>query len=195
MPSGQTHDRLTLWFLPVTMGACLWITQNSTHTLIVSGAFLFGGLMLTPDLDVRSRPFKRWGWFRWIWIPYQGSMHHRSPLSHAPVIGTTLRIIYLLLWLAIVSFLGLTLLNELVQVGWRWDDIFALMGRLLHRYRQEWIVLIVGLELGAFSHYLADWLVSTFKRVKKQGWKGWQRSLPRPPTRSHRSPKRRIKRR
>lgn len=181
MPSGRTHDRITLYFLPVATGLCLWLTRNSAYTLLVSGGFLFGGLMLAPDLDVRSLPFKRWGWFRWIWIPYQGSMHHRSPLSHAPVIGTTIRIVYLGIWLLIACFFGLTLVNELGQLGWRWEDVFAIMERSLRQYAREWLALVAGLELGAFSHYLADWLVSTYKRVRKQGWQGWWRSLPQSP--------------
>ena len=34
---------------------------------ICSGlAFLFGGLFLSPDLDINSRPYQRWGVLRWI---------------------------------------------------------------------------------------------------------------------------------
>jgi uncharacterized metal-binding protein len=104
MPSGRTHDRITLWSLPLVASCTYLITRHSTPTLMICAGFLFGGLMLGPDLDIHSIHYKRWGWFRWIWLPYRGSM--------------------------------------------------------------------VGLELGAFSHYSADWLVSSHKRRKKRRKKG-----------------------
>ncbi|NET52662.1 MAG: metal-binding protein, partial [Merismopedia sp. SIO2A8] len=99
MPSGQTHDRITLWSLPVVSGLCVTLTKSSDLTLMLSAGFLFGGLMFGPDLDIYSRQFKRWGWLRWIWIPYQKSMRHRSVLSHGLLIGTTLRVVYLAIWI------------------------------------------------------------------------------------------------
>jgi uncharacterized metal-binding protein len=171
MPSGQTHDRITLWTLPVAAGLTLAVTHSSTLTLIVSGGFLFSGLMLGPDLDVRSVQFKRWGWLRWIWIPYRGSLRHRSPYSHAPVTGTVVRVAYLLLWLGLIGFVSLTIANELLQLGWTWEEIAGVMRRSLHHYWLYWIALAVGLELGALSHYLADWGISTHKQVQKKGWK------------------------
>jgi uncharacterized metal-binding protein len=107
MPSGSTHDRITLWSLPIITGLTAAVTRSGNLTLLVSGGFLFSGLMLSPDLDLHSLPFKRWGWLRWIWIPYQKAMHHRSVFSHGPLIGTTLRVLYLASWMALLGLLGL----------------------------------------------------------------------------------------
>ena len=173
MPSGKTHDRITLWSLPVVAGLTLVVTQNlvaaqrGMATLMICAGFLFGGLMLGPDLDIHSVQYKRWGWLRWIWLPYRGSMKHRSPWSHAPITGTTVRVIYLLAWLGFAGFAGLTLINELWQLGWTWDQIGEVIERSLWQYQVETIAFVVGLELGAFSHYTADWLVSSHKRSKK----------------------------
>jgi uncharacterized metal-binding protein len=171
MPSGRTHDRITLWTLPLVGGLTLWISRDSTLTLIICGGFLFGGLMFGPDLDIHSIQFKRWGWFRWIWIPYRGSMRHRSPLSHSPITGTALRIVYLLAWVGAVSFVSLALLNEIWQFGWTWRDIGVFLGRSLQKNKLEWLMLCLGLELGALSHYAADLGLTTYKRFKRQGWK------------------------
>ncbi|MBW4516011.1 MAG: metal-binding protein [Timaviella obliquedivisa GSE-PSE-MK23-08B] len=168
MPSGQTHDRITLWTLPMVAGLTLAVTRNSLPTLMICAGYLFGGLMLGPDLDLHSIHYKRWGWFRWIWLPYRGSMKHRSPYSHAPIMGTTLRVIYLLAWLGLAGFLGIALSNELFQIGWTWAAIGQGIGQFLQRYLAEAIALCIGLELGAFSHYTADWLVSSHKRRKKK---------------------------
>jgi uncharacterized metal-binding protein len=180
MPSGRTHDRITLYSLPITAVLSLTITQDTALTLTTCGGFLFSGLMLGPDLDVRSLHFKRWGWFRWIWLPYQGSLKHRSPLSHGPITGTVVRVMYLLIWVGIAWLVGLTLLNEIAQLGWTWEEILGQIGRSLHHHWPLWVALLIGLELGAFSHYIADWGVSTHKRVRKQGW----RSLLQPSSKS-----------
>ncbi len=52
MPSGRTHDRITMYALPFVAGFTLWQTRSSNATLLVAGGFLFGGLMFGPDLDI-----------------------------------------------------------------------------------------------------------------------------------------------
>lgn len=172
MPSGRTHDRITWWSFPILAGFTFWKTQSSSLTLLISVGFLFGGLMFGPDLDIHSVQYKRWGWFRWIWIPYRGSMRHRSVLSHGPIVGTTLRIIYLSLWLGILGLFGLTIVNELWQTGLTWERIAEGTQRSLQQHTKSWLVLCLGLELGALSHYTSDWGSTTYKHCKKQGWQG-----------------------
>jgi len=124
-------------------------------------------LMLSPDLDLNSRPFQRWGWLRWIWIPYQKSMRHRSVFSHGPIIGTTLRILYLACWIAwfgLLIVLGVQLVQEL---SFSWQGFATAVVHWLSDYWTEAIALFVGLELGAMSHSLSDWTNSAYKRFKK----------------------------
>ena len=87
MSSGQTHDRITFYSLPLVMLATLGVTHSLWLMLWVGLGFLVGGLLLGPDLDIHSVQYKRWGWLRWIWLPYRGSMRHRSFWSHGPIIG------------------------------------------------------------------------------------------------------------
>jgi len=173
MPSGQTHDRITLWSLPVVTALTLALTRNSDLTLIVAGGFLFSGLMLSPDLDLRSRPFKRWGWLRWIWIPYQRMMRHRSVFSHGILIGTTLRVLYLISWVIFLTLLIVALFQWLGEETFAWQEFAQRVVRSLLSYRVELMALFSGLELGASSHYLADWGSSAYKRWQKMGVKGW----------------------
>jgi uncharacterized metal-binding protein len=149
-------------------GLTLAVTRNSLPTLMICAGYLFGGLMLEPDLDSYSIHYKRWGWFRWIWLPYRGSIRHRSPYSHAPIMGTTLRVVYLLAWMGLAAFLGVALSNELFQIGWTWGMMGREISQFLKRYLAEAIALCIGLELEAFSHYTADWLMSYHKRRKKK---------------------------
>lgn len=174
MPSGATHDRITLWGLPVVTGITLGVTRNSSLTLLVAGGYLFSGLMLSPDLDLRSRPYQRWGWFRWIWIPYQKTTQHRSVLSHGLLIGTTVRVIYLIGWLAIAFTLLVTILTLFQDEVWDWREGVRTIGKSLFTHRWYWLALFVGLELGAISHILSDFLISSYKRYQRFGWKGLQ---------------------
>ncbi len=173
MPSGRTHDRITLWSLPIVAGLGFAATRNGGLVLLLCSGFLFGGLMLGPDLDIHSVHFKRWGWLRWIWLPYRGSMRHRSPLSHAPIVGTVLRVVYLGAWLSVAALVTLALWNQVWQMGWTWNQIAQTVGRSLRQHQGAWIMLAIGLELGALSHYVADWGVSGYKRRKTHGWKAF----------------------
>ncbi|WP_416671997.1 metal-binding protein [Egbenema bharatensis] len=168
MPSGRTHDRITLWTLPLVAGLVQVMVQRSTLTLMICGGFLFGGLMMGPDLDTHSIHYKRWGIFRWIWLPYRHSMRHRSSWFHGPIMGTTVRVLYLILWLGLVSLIGVATVNELTQIGWSWSQLGQFWLRQFYRYHLEMLALFAGLELGAFSHYTADWLVSGYKRRKSK---------------------------
>lgn len=172
MPSGRTHDRITLWSLPFVTGVTFGQTQSGNLTLIVAGAFLFSGLMFGPDLDIYSVQYQRWGSLRWIWIPYQQRLRHRSLLSHGLIIGTTLRLMYLACPLGILGIFGLGVAQLLWDVGWNWQQIVQAVTALLSRYTAEWIALYLGLELGAMSHTICDWGGSAYKRYKRQSGSG-----------------------
>lgn len=179
MPAGRLHDRITFWSLPLVTGATFYLTRNGTVTLLVAGGFVFSGVMFGPDLDTRSRQYHRWGWLRWIWLPYRQALRHRSVWSHGPVVGTLGRVLYLTMWLAIAAMLvivlGAIVAQSLGQVYEWWllvqqvtSQSRAWMGRSLLAHRQEWLGLLIGLELGALSHILSDWSGSRLKRHRKK---------------------------
>ncbi|BAY28390.1 hypothetical protein NIES2107_02180 [Nostoc carneum NIES-2107] len=169
MPSGRTHDSITLYALPFVAGVTFWQTGSSNVTLFVSGGFLFGGLMFGPDLDIYSIQYQRWGFLRWIWLPYQKSLRHRSFLSHGPIIGTTLRVVYLCCLLAIATIVFVAIAEKLLNTASLWQNVGGTVERSLTSYGTEFLALFLGMELGAMSHTLSDWSNSTYKRVKRQG--------------------------
>jgi uncharacterized metal-binding protein len=118
-------------------------------------AHCLGGLYLSPDLDLVSKPYKRWGWLRWIWIPYQKYIPHRSPLSHAPIIGSIIRLLYLAALLLPFWFI----FPGLRQVEWAitW---------------QKAIAFLVGVELSALNHLLLDGLLKPLPASVKARLKG-----------------------
>jgi uncharacterized metal-binding protein len=172
MPSGHTHDRITIWSIPAVASATLILTRSSNVTLLVAGGFMFAGLMFGPDLDIYSRQFQRWGFLRWIWLPYQKSLRHRSFLSHGLIIGTTLRVVYLTTFLGFVGILVLVIFAKLGNVALNWGEVWGTAGRTISIYYGEFLALFLGCELGAMSHSFSDWTGSAYKRFQKQGVRG-----------------------
>jgi uncharacterized metal-binding protein len=66
-------------------------------------------LAVNPDLDLlessfKSKVRKKFLLLPWwiLWIPYSTAIPHRSPLSHAPLLGTFLRVVYLVFAFSLV---------------------------------------------------------------------------------------------
>lgn len=113
MPDHRTHDIIgILTAVPMTAGVytSTWIyTNNIDTTVYVAGVFcvshLFSTIFLSPDMDIDSRIYRRWGILRVLWYPYQRIISHRSIFSHS-IIGGIVRMLIILIWLAILAMLG-----------------------------------------------------------------------------------------
>ena len=179
MPSGYTHDRITLWSLPIVAGLTLGLTWSSRLTLLASSGFLFAGLMFGPDLDINSRQYQRWGWLRWIWLPYRTLIRHRSLLSHGLLIGTVFRIVYLTAWVSLVGLVcwlvitGYSAWSRHALHAWSplslaLKNLQQLPWQILYpRYQADAIALFVGLEAGAMSHAISDGISTYYKKMKR----------------------------
>ncbi len=168
MPSGATHDRITLTCLPLVGGVVLLASRSTSITLSLAGSFLFSGLMFGPDLDIYSVQFKRWGLLRWIWRPYQKGLRHRSWLSHGPIVGTMLRLLYLSLWATLLGMLAFSISIANHWMVWDLHSIIAVRDNILRfglQFSWEIGAALVGLELGAMSHSCSDSLGSAWGRL------------------------------
>ncbi|MFM2429211.1 MAG: hypothetical protein RLZZ511_424 [Cyanobacteriota bacterium] len=179
MPSGRTHDSITLWCLPPLAFGGWWLTRDGLLVLILTGCFLFSGLMFGPDLDIYSRQYQRWGWLRWVWLPYRRSMSHRSVLSHGAIVGTVLRVAYvstLLMAVAIPTYLIWAFIQQAIGNVPHWYWLFQPwfdrhLGNLSDSLQQDlhlWIAGFIGLELGSMSHSMSDTVWSAIKRYRRQ---------------------------
>ncbi len=164
MPSGKTHDMVTLMLAPPTFAAGWGLTGSLALSAAATAAMLFGGLMFGPDLDIQSRQYTRWGPLRFLWYPYKVAFRHRSRWSHGIIFGTLIRVVYfaavltLLFWGAV--YLRAALVAGGPAPGWRevvgaWQAIeaYALAkgvdGPVL-------LSVLAGLWWGAASHTLTD---------------------------------------
>jgi uncharacterized metal-binding protein len=162
--------------LPLVAGGTLYATHRADLAFWVSGGFLFSGLIFGPDLDLYSFHYKRWGMLRWLWQPYQKAIKHRSIWSHGPIVGTIGRIVYLSLWLALAGWLAVPIVRTCGGQTFTEEQLLAMVRQSIERDRAIYITLFCGLELGAMSHYMSDWLVSRFKHINK--WRHGTKSTP-----------------
>ena len=149
MASGSSHDRGT-WWLALPFGLLCWPFLGWIGSASAALAFLVGGLLLSPDLDTRSRPTRRWGPLRLLWWPYRKLLRHRSLLSHGPVLGTLGRLGYLG---------GLVLVLAGLLSPWGAPSPVDLLhwGQLVwNRHPVLLLLALAGLEASAWLHLIQD---------------------------------------
>jgi uncharacterized metal-binding protein len=149
MASGRAHDRAT-WLLALPVGLLWWPWLGPTGASAGALAFLLGGLWLSPDLDTRSNPTRRWGPLRLLWWPYRRLLRHRSLLSHSPFLGSTVRLLYLTALITLLCSLlhpwGAPSPAELVQeVNELWQERRGLS-----------VAVLIGVEASTWLHLIQD---------------------------------------
>ena len=163
MPSGKTHDAITVLLAAPTFAAGWGVTGSLVLASVVTGAMLFGGLMFGPDLDIQSKQYTRWGVFRFLWWPYKVAFRHRSRWSHGIVFGTLIRVVYFASVLALLAAAGVYLRATFVtggapdwgQLARAWHAVESGLTSYGVGRAHAWAAL-AGLWWGAASHTLAD---------------------------------------
>ena len=149
MASGQQHDRAT-WWLALPFGLLWWPWLGLGGVATAGLAFLMGGLWLSPDLDTRSNPSRRWGPLRLLWWPYRQLQRHRSLLSHSPLLGSAGRLLYVAALVAGIS----GLLHP-----WGAPHPQALLEQLQRWWSEQrgfCLAALSGVEASAWLHLIQD---------------------------------------
>lgn len=145
MPDGRVHSTASLAGAIVVPAAMVYYGFPISESLACSLGFLVS-LKVNPDLDLNSRfPRKKPAkWLWWLmWLPYSRLIGHRSPFSHFPIIGTALRIMYLL---------------PLGLMGFRLIGVSILVPQGVIEY------LIFGLAISDIIHWAMDILSTAIKK-------------------------------
>lgn len=169
MPNAKTHDLITV---VTAVGANVtYFTQSHLAdlklALIFSGVYLFAGYACAGDLDLKSKEYKRWGRLKFLWLPYQKMIPHRSRLSHGILVGGIFRIIYLttvcsaLCWLVLwgMSRMGPHIdptATTKAHLGYTWS--------FLQANPVETQIALAGFILAGSAHTIADVISTWFKR-------------------------------
>ena len=163
MPSGKTHDAITIILAAPLLGVTFLMTRDPWLSVVVAVGFLFGGFMFGPDLDTASKQYSRWKIFKLLWFPYRSFFKHRSRWSHGLVVGTLLRVIYFMGVATCVAFLW-TYAYTIIFTGGDlpaiWD--FPRVWARLRQYSDSalgpygLLGLFIGMWFGAASHTFTD---------------------------------------
>lgn len=144
MPNHKTHDILGITTAASLGVACLYVATPEVAIGLALG-LVIGTIWLSPDLDLDSRIYNRWGILRGFWYPYKKLVHHRSIISHSGLFSATIRLFYLLVPIIVVLYAinpqNITILRVLIEN----NPIFCLF-------------LYLGVVLADFIHCLADYL-------------------------------------
>src|SRR5215218_6621755 len=172
MPSGKTHDMVTLVLAPPTFAAAWGLTGSVWLSATATVAMIFGGLMFGPDLDIQSRQYTRWGPLRFLWWPYKVILPHRSRLSHSILIGTQIRVIYFLAVITLLVVVGLYVREVYIYnkpAGLEEvQGLFAHVWKVFSEINRSYLIAaFIGLWIGATSHTVSDVLGSFFKSVRR----------------------------
>jgi uncharacterized metal-binding protein len=159
MPTGKVHAFASVAAaVAVPIVASHFIPTTDWKQMLAGSAGCLMGLIVTPDLDVDRGcrafhvveetvgkiPALIW---RIIWLPYSWLIPHRSPLSHLPLIGTALRLGYLLGAMLLIWYLA-------SQTGVVSPVRLQGEAGLLSQPLLWW--LIIGLALSDGLHFLMD---------------------------------------
>lgn len=88
MPSGKTHIKIN-WGVLVLLNIliCIFYSDISIkYYVFFNISFLLVSYYISPDLDIDSSVYRRWGLLRWIWYPYKELMKHGNS-SHSFIWG------------------------------------------------------------------------------------------------------------
>jgi uncharacterized metal-binding protein len=173
MPNGRTHDVITVVTAAVATPVVLTSSLPEIGTVtaaVLVGTYLASWLIFSPDLDLQSRPYRRWGPLRFIWIPYQKMIPHRSWISHSFIFGPLIRVVYFALMVTLLYLGGMALINLFTPI----DSTGTLLK--ISRTVTGWVgthptiisYALAGLVIGGASHTLADIVYSWVKRKMKR---------------------------
>lgn len=166
MASGKTHEKLNILFLVIGIIIALFVLSLHLYfeSIFIVLGYFFGTYFFGPDLDLRSRPYRRWRKLRFIWMPYQ-TFKHRSVWTHGYIISDLIRYAYLMTFLyvllAAVEFLFFSLFNLNLKLITHFETFITL-------HKKYAIAFVVGNILASTAHTLTDFFSSKIKRVIKR---------------------------
>lgn len=161
MALGRTHDLVNLTALP----AFFYFLPKEFYLPFGLG-YLVGTFLLSPDIDLpNSRPTKRWSFLRCLWAPYQSLSRHRG-LSHVPVVGSLLRLAYIV---GVVLFLYFVLIGVVSTL----DRGFAMFLASFNPFEflndlfrsEKSLYFVAGVICADIVHIILDGISSFVKRL------------------------------
>ena len=75
-----------------------------------------------------------------------------------------MRLAYLFGWIVLGILLVLEFSNTSGHTHVTWGELGQSLVQILRQHWRMWLAIAIGIEMGAMSHSISDWLVSDWKR-------------------------------
>ena len=127
MPGGKTHELINITALVSILTVVYYLSTwpetgtfarhpDINEVIAFSVSYIFATFYLSPDLDTKSRPYKRWKMLRILWWPYRIIFKHRG-FSHNMILGPLTILLYLtVIVLALLLLSGVGLQNIPIRI-------------------------------------------------------------------------------
>jgi uncharacterized metal-binding protein len=133
---------------------------NKSIAYTISVAGIISTTFLDPDLDMAENALinrkytpsvvKRWGFLKFIWLPYGYLFRHRSVFTHFPFLSDFIRLLYLFVVVFLPIDLALFNLSLTSQL------------KTLHLKPNEILAVWLGMGSSTAVHYLTDLFTTEF---------------------------------
>lgn len=147
MPNYRTHDIIGASIATasgiLTIGANILSIGDS---ILLSTAIIIGTYYLSPDLDIDSMIYNRWGILKYYWYPYKQLIAHRSIWSHSGPLSATIRLLYM--FCIPLLLLLIYLPHTTYSVG---DTIY-----MIEPYISSIVIIWAGVSIADTAHVVAD---------------------------------------
>ncbi len=158
MASGKTHDLINLIALP----PLVYYFKPEDFIPFTLG-YLAGTFLLSPDNDLyHSKPVQRWKFLKFIWYPLTKFSKHRG-LSHIPIVGSLIRLGYLMLILFFV-YIGLFYLLKYLNISFLPSFEEINLEQLILNI--HFISFFLGLVCSEIMHIIVDIVYSSLKKLR-----------------------------
>lgn len=104
IPDHNTHEVVGVSLTPLVFAATYQYTTDINTSVIMSAIYFVSTFFFSPDLDTDSKPYYRWAIFSFIWWPYKTFVKHRSLLSHSGPFSGTLRFLYFMMFVVLLTY-------------------------------------------------------------------------------------------
>ena len=180
LAAGKTHDKITVIMTPFIASFFLFINMifledlgsSLAFTILGVSVYMFGGYMFSGDLDIKSREFRRWGYLKFIWIPYQKLFEHRSVFTHGFILG--------ILYVSIIPITISSLLYSFSIINISTPEMLKLVFNFMSKNKVLFGNIALALFLGSGLHTITDMIYSYFKKKfsykKRKSSKKYSRS-------------------
>lgn len=160
MANGKAHEKINLFFLAAGIAIVMTLINRDWffEGIFVVLGYIIGTYLMNPDLDLRSRPYRRWGIFRFIWLPYQ-TFKHRSVWTHGYIISDLIRYAYLTVWYVIFVYVLSMFIDSTAK------EILENSKILFSEYKTLLFSIVFGNMLSSIAHTMTDKTSSTIKKI------------------------------